>query len=142
MVDLGFMLITFFIFTATLSQPHITKLIMPQKGEPTTVAQSTSMTLLLDNEKAFAYEGLWEEAIAKHAVVETNYDLQTGLGARIRQKQKTLSAKNDLVVLIKPLTAASYQHVITALDEMQINNVKKYALVDATVDEISFARNN
>jgi hypothetical protein len=44
------------------------------------------------------------------------------------------------VVLIKPLPTASYQSVIAALDEMQINNVTHYALVDATAAEKSFVQ--
>jgi biopolymer transport protein ExbD len=136
MVDLGFLLITFFIFTATISQPRTTRLIMPAKGESTAVPASRSLTVLLDNEKAFVYEGLWEEAMAANAVTETNYDLQTGLGQRIRQKQNTLTEKDDLMVLIKPLSSASYQNIITALDEMLINDVKKYAITEAMAAEV------
>ena len=138
MVDLGFLLITFFIFTATISQPRITRLIMPKEGETTDVPASRSITLLLDKEKAFVYEGLWEEAITRRTLTATTYDLKTGLGHNIRQKQNVLAVKDDLVVLIKPLPSASYQNIITALDEMGINDIKKYAITDATAAEVLF----
>lgn len=141
MVDLGFLLITFFIFTATISQPRITRLIMPKEGETTDVPASCSLTLLLDKEKAFVYEGLWEEANRDKALLETTYTNNTGLGNNIRQKQKALPAKDDLIVLIKPLPSASYQNIITAMDEMLINDVKKYAITDATAAEVLFALN-
>lgn len=135
MVDLGFLLITFFIFTATLSQPSVTKLIMPKEGEESPVKESEAMTLLLDKEKAFAYEGRWDDAFAKGKIVETTYDLRSGIGKSLREKQARLTKKDDLVVVIKPLSTSSYQNVIAALDEMQINNVKRYAIVEATPDE-------
>jgi biopolymer transport protein ExbD len=135
MVDLGFLLITFFIFTATLSQPGVTRLIMPKEGPETSVAQRNALTFLLDKNKVYAYEGLWNEAKAKQAITALDYSLQNGLGSSIRQKQKTLQQKDDLVVLIKPLPASSYQNIIAALDDMQINGVKKYALLDAAPEE-------
>lgn len=141
MVDLGFLLITFFIFTATISQPGITRLIMPKEGETTDVPASRSLTLLLDKERAFVYEGLWKETNMDKALVETTYDIKTGLGNSIRKKQKVLAAKDDLIVLIKPLPSASYQSIITALDEMQINDVKKYAITNATAAEVFFTQN-
>ena len=139
MVDLGFLLITFFIFTATLSQPAITKLIMPADGAGTPVPQSKSLTVLLDRDKAFAYEGLWEDALLQNKITSTTYHQLTGVGNLIRQKQKKMESKSALVVLIKPMTTASYQNVVAALDEMQINNVKHYALVDATPGEKVYA---
>ena len=138
MVDLGFLLITFFIFTATLSQPGVTRLIMPNKGTGTDIPESKALTLLLDGNKIYAYEGRWQQAIANRRIIETDYNLQSGIGNRIRQKQKALAKKDDLVVLIKPLTSASYQNIIAALDEMKINNVGKYALLDATPEERSY----
>ena len=140
MVDLGFLLITFFIFTTTLSQPGITKLIVPKEGEDSNVAASKALTLLLDRDKAFTYEGKWEDALWQHRISTTGYHLQTGLGNTIRQKQQQLATKEDLVVLIKPLPTASYQQVITALDEMQINGVTKYALAEPTAAELLFVQ--
>ena len=141
MVDLGFLLITFFVFTATLSQPSVTKLVMPASGGETPVPQSKTLTLLLDRDKAFAYESFWQDAVAHQKIRQTGYDLQTGIGNSIRQKQKSLSSKDEVIVLIKPLATASYQRIIAALDEMQINGVKKYAFVDATAEEENFAKN-
>lgn len=140
MVDLGFLLITFFIFTATLSQPSVTKLIMPAKGAASIIKESNAITLLLDKDKAFAYEGMWQEAFAKRAIGQTTYDLRTGIGERLREKQRKLPAKEDMMVIIKPLQTSSYQNVIAALDEMQINGVKRYAVVDATPEEESLPR--
>lgn len=138
MVDLGFLLITFFIFTATLSQPAITKLVMPADGIGTPVPQSKSLTVLLDRDKAFVYEGLWEDALLQNKIKPTTYHQLTGIGNLIRQKQMKMESKNALVVLIKPLATASYQNVIAALDEMKINNVNHYALVDATPGEKAY----
>jgi biopolymer transport protein ExbD len=76
MVDLGFLLITFFIFTATLSQPRITRLIMPKDGEPADVAASRSLTLLLAKEKVMVYEGRWEDAVSNRTLSESTYHLQ------------------------------------------------------------------
>jgi biopolymer transport protein ExbD len=123
LVDLGSLLISFFVFTATVSQPRITKLVMPKAGGPTPVPQCKSITFLLDNKTAYVYEGRWEDA--GHKLTATTYDLQTGLGHYIGGKQQKLLQKNDLVMLLKSLPAASYQNVLAALDEMQINDVKK-----------------
>ena len=135
MVDLGFLLITFFIFTTSLSHPHITRLILPREGELTPFPESKALTLLLCADNVFVYEGQWEDALTNLAVQQTTYNLQTGIGIFIRQKQQKLSQKEDLLVLIKPLPSASYQNVISALDELQINGVKNYALLNASAEE-------
>jgi biopolymer transport protein ExbD len=139
MVDLGFLLITFFIFTAALSEPTVTRLIMPKEGAETIVPQSHSLTLLLGEKKLFAYEGIWEEARMQRRVAESGYGLAMGAGDLIREKRQRSGEK--LVVLIKPLAAASYENVVTMLDEMQISDVKKFAIVDAAPGEQSWAKN-
>jgi biopolymer transport protein ExbD len=50
-------------------------------------------------------------------------------------KAKTLPSVDDITVLIKPLTTASYQNVVAALDEMQINGVTNFMLVEASTEE-------
>ena len=140
MVDLGFLLITFFIFTTSLMEPTVTKLIMPQEAnEPMPVPKNSLLTTLVDKDKVYVYEGAWEEA--QNKIVQTNYHVQTGLGNFIRQKQQSLAIlnkKDELMVAIKPLPSASYQDVMNALDEMLINDVKRYAVMDASKEEKAF----
>ena len=62
MVDLGFLLITFFIFTATMSSPKTMDLNMPKdtdkKEEETKVKQSGALTIMLGKaDKVYFYEG-------------------------------------------------------------------------------------
>lgn len=138
MVDLGFLLITFFIFTTALAHPTVTRLVMPADGPPSEVKESNSLTALLDDGRVWIYKGRWDDAVAQRRVVQTDYNVHGGLGAAIRQKQKELatgSAKDDLVLLIKPLPSAPYRAVVAALDEVTINGVKRYALADASAEE-------
>lgn len=140
MVDLGFLLISFFIFTTTLTQPTTTKLTMPKADPNTTldVYEPTLFTVIVDREKAFVYEGGFKKAAVQNKLIKTNYNIRTGLGEAIRQKQKALAKegqKDDLMVVIKPTPSASYQELINVLDEMLINGVKHYAVVDASTAE-------
>ena len=140
MVDLGFLLITFFIFTTSLMESTKIKLTMPKEtGDAVPVFEKTLLTILVDKDKAYVYEGAWAKAMAESKILRTNYNVQTGVGYFIRQKQKSLGDKRDeLMVAIKPLSSANYQDVMNALDEMLVNNVKRYAIIDASKDEKTF----
>lgn len=142
MVDLGFLLITFFIFTTSMMEPNVTKLIMPTDGPGTPVSPNKIITALVDNNKLLLYEGSFDEASAGNKLVKTDFNVKTGFGHFIRQKQRALDAKGqkeDLVIAIKPLTSASYGDVMNALDEMKINNVQRYAIVDISQEEKNYA---
>ena len=143
MVDLGFLLIAFFIFTTEISKPAITSLYMPKDGDSTKVAESKSLTILLSNsDHVFYYNGDMNQAIKNNQVFLTSYDEMNGLGNIIRQSQNELNKrkidKKDLVVLIKPGRECSYKNVINALDEMLINGVSRYVITDLENEEISF----
>jgi len=142
MVDLGFLLISFFIFTTEISKPAITNLYMPKDGDSTKIADSTSLTILLSNSDHVAYyNGDMKTAIENNQVFQTSYDEINGIGNIIRQRQNELTkrkiVKKDLVVLIKPGRHSSYKNVINALDEMLINGVSKYVITDLENEEIS-----
>ena len=47
MVDLGFLLVSFFVFTTEISKPALTNLYMPKGGDPTPIPKSRSLTILL-----------------------------------------------------------------------------------------------
>ena len=140
MVDLGFLLITFFIFTTSMMQPTKTELSMPKQGGEQEVNERLLLTALVDKDRAYVYEGVFGNSTGKFVV--TGYNTQTGLGHYIRQKQYQLEAtgeKDQLMIAIKPLPSASYQDVINALDEMLINSVQRYGIMNLTEEEKQLA---
>lgn len=149
MVDLGFLLITFFVFTTSLTTPTATDLFMPKNdtSHPQPLPQSLAMTLLLDdNNKIYYYNGDFEHAIKTGQIMETSYSTYEGIGKAIRQKQKDLEltgkfdGREELMLIIKPTSVSVYKNVIDALDEVMINDVKKYAIVEPGDEEIIFLK--
>ncbi|HVF80326.1 MAG TPA: biopolymer transporter ExbD [Flavisolibacter sp.] len=141
MVDLGFLLITFFILTTSMAEPNTIKLVMPANGKPTPVKKSKTLTALLDRDKVYLYQGEWKQAEVTNTILESDYNIRTGFGNFIRLKQKQMEAKGekeDLLLIIKPLPSSSYQNIITALDEVLLNNLHHYAVVDVTEAEKKF----
>ena len=140
MVDLGFLLISFFIFTTSLSEPNATKLYMPADGPPGTLSENAALTLLLTGKDSiYYYHGKWEDATQKNGINFTSYEVKRGIGSVIREMQKRMGNKrNDLMLLIKPLETSSYDNLMNALDEVTINNVTRYAIVDVTEQEKNF----
>lgn len=143
MVDLGFLLITFFVITAEMSKPVAMNLYMPDEGRPMPVANSKGLTLLLGaGNTIFYYAGEKEEALKSKQVFKTGFT-EKEIGTVINEKQKQLDnnkpgSRDDLVVLIKAGKEASYKNVVDALDEMTIHGVKRYALLNQDTDESSY----
>jgi biopolymer transport protein ExbD len=129
MVDLGFLLITFFIFTSTMSQPTSMSLIMPKEsGKPTPIKESGALTLLpMGNGKVFYYEGTMEKSNLKATSIKGIREVL------INKKKRT--PEMDLFVVIKPSKVTDYSTIIDILDEVKITNVKRYAIADITAHE-------
>lgn len=126
MVDLGFLLITFFIFTSTMAQPTAMNLYMPKDvdkpEEQNKVKESGAFTIMLGKQDVvYYYEGLDPTKI-QTATFKTIRD------EIIRKRQNT--NPEDLVVIIKPTENATYKNTVDILDEMTINGIKRYAMVD------------
>ena len=129
MVDLGFLLITFFIFTTTMSQPTAMKLILPKDTEKpeeqNKVKESGALSLLLGNNNAvYYYEGTLLPDGSNFK--STNYKEIRNV---IINKKKSTNPE-DFVVVIKPGPESTYKNTVDILDEMTINEVKRYAMVD------------
>jgi biopolymer transport protein ExbD len=142
MVDLGFLLITFFIFTTTMSTPKATKLIMPADSNiPSQVGKSAALTVLpLSKNKVFYYHGELTEALQHGAFGITSYAVKDGIGQVVRDKQRMMDrlkagSRKELMLMIKPTKESNYQNVVDMLDEVAINDLKHYALMDITEDE-------
>jgi biopolymer transport protein ExbD len=137
MVDLGFLLISFFVLTNTISQPKAMKLAMPDDRDiidSSVVPADKTLNLLLDaDNKVYVYNG-------KEINNIRNTGSRTAIRAVISKKKSELRNKygNDsgMVVLIKPTINSTYADVINALDEMLICDIKTYMLVDANAAEL------
>ncbi|HJU45167.1 MAG TPA: biopolymer transporter ExbD [Chitinophagaceae bacterium] len=129
MVDLGFLLITFFIFTTTMSEATAMRLNLPKDTdrpeEQNKAKESGALTLMLGkNNMVYYYEGI----LAPDA---SNF--KTSRFSEIRDvilEKKKSTNPADFVVVIKPNEESTYKNAVDALDEMTINDVKRYALVD------------
>lgn len=127
MVDLGFLLITFFIFTTTMSRPKALTLHQPKEGKPTDVAASHVITLLLGkHDKVFYYEG--EDP---RKMLESDY---RGIRTILLDK-KSRTDTTFFQVILKPSKDASYKNSVSVLDEMLIDDIRHYALVDIDPSE-------
>jgi biopolymer transport protein ExbD len=134
MVDLGFLLITFFIFTATMNDPAAMQLYMPKdtdkQEELNKAKESGALTILLGkNNQVYYYEG--QLAADGSNFMSTNFK---GIRDVIINKRRT-TPPDDLVIVIKPNEEATYKNTVDILDEMTINDIKRFALVDITPQE-------
>jgi biopolymer transport protein ExbD len=163
MVDLGFLLITFFIFTATMSSPTQMDLNMPKESDKqedeTKIKQSGALTIMLAKEnqvyyyegeldpsganfKSTTFKGIRDEIIKKKDEVIKNH-VHDAKCEEIKQKAKerndpnweTADLDRDFVVVIKPTEDATYKNTVDILDEMTINDVKRFAMVKISDSE-------
>ena len=143
MVDLGFLLITFFIFTTSMAESRATSLFMPAEGDPTFVPASHAFTMILsDQNTIYYYRGDWEAALKNGQIGKTGYGSAHSIRQQIQSCQQSMGNKKDkLMLVIKPLAGASYQNVVDALDEAMINNVQRYAITDANPAEKLYIQN-
>lgn len=139
MVDLGFLLITFFVITTELSKPTSMDLFMPKDGPTSDLGDSYALSVILCGDKNYYYEGEWNKAFNENKVFPAT---TSQLRRIIIQKQQRLDeiktfkeGRNGLMLLIKPAKSTSYKNVVDVLDEAAINQVKKYAIIKLTDEE-------
>lgn len=128
MVDLAFLLLTFFMLTTTFAKPTVLQLTMPVKGAETPVLESEAMTIILGkNHRVHYYFGL--NTPQDKTVSMPELHTTTFAASGIRQALLARQSR-PTIVLIKPSAEAKYQDMVDILDEMSITNQKKYALVN------------
>lgn len=144
MVDLAFLLITFFMLTTSLSKPQSMDLGLPDK-EPDPnkkevdlkVDENRTMTILMgDNNQLMYYMGIMNTPMAPETITYGRNGIRKEL---IKRKeaviQYTGTAEKGLIVLIKPGKNSHYRNLVDILDEMAISDVPTYAIVDISPQE-------
>lgn len=133
MVDLAFLLITFFMLTTTLAKKKEMDLAMPDNSVKTSqlpVAATRSMTVILGSHNKLEW---YMGEPGKTAPTVDNYGkdgLRKALVENSKKVEETHPAPdNFMIVLIKPSDKSTYENLVTTLDEMSITGIKSYAIV-------------
>lgn len=144
MVDLAFLLITFFMLTTTLSRPKSMALVMPDKNGPAgKVDEHRTLTILIGaDDKAQCYMGIAGDQKPREVKIGTR-ELRHEI-KQAKQKAHAYSTANNkpdgLIVIIKPDKTSNYGNLVDVLDEMEINGVKTYAIADIEKKELAMLR--
>ena len=170
MVDLGFLLITFFMLTTSMLKPQTMEISVPSKDEvkeedQNKVKASQAITVLLGKEdKLYYFFGAEENGVIPE-LIETDYSSE-GIRKMLVQKNfdvmkqvqdlknekankkvneadynKRLSeyraSKAAPIIMIKATDESNYKNLVDILDEMQICNIARYAIVDITPEDLA-----
>jgi hypothetical protein len=167
MVDLAFLLLTFFILATSLNKPKALEIIYPKevdKKEETTKLQDELATTLLigeDDEDIYYYFGKFKPDTTallptdfskdgfRKILLERNKDinervklLKTAHGNKeisdSTYKKEYSRLVNDSLapfVIVKTIEESKWRNVVNAVDELNITNVKKRAIIDMAESE-------
>lgn len=133
--DLGFLLITFFMFTTTFSKPNMLNLNMPAKNEdqfPQEKAEIklvNSITLLLGKDDKVYWYQEDESGLNVNTMHESDYSKDGIRNVLLTAKNKALD-KDIFTVIIKPTDDSDYQNLVDILDEMKITKNSRYGITD------------
>lgn len=150
MVDLAFLLISFFMLTTTLNKPKAMELNMPKHvdkpDDKQDVGECQVLNVLLDTlDQVWYYEGLQVAGLKK-----TTFAGDGGIRKVVMKMLKKVpnecppkqdGGKRDAIVLIKMLSGARYKNMVDILDEMDITGCKIYAIQEPDPIEIEAVEN-
>jgi biopolymer transport protein ExbD len=136
MVDLAFLLLTFFVMTTTLNKPQTMEITMPEKPKPgdemPEVNEKNVLTLVLgQDDKIYWYMGITDPK------VEVSNFSATGMRKILLEKKAELP---KLIVLIKAMDEAKYKNMVDIMDEMNISAMQRFALVDITDTDVQLVK--
>lgn len=143
MVDLGFLLITFFMFTTTFSKPNVMKLNMPEKDDkevkqPETqdIKESNTISIIMGKDNRVFWHQKSAKNLTPDLLKEADYSSgENSIRAAIMFAAKNALSPDKFTVVIKPNDDCNYKNTVDILDEMEITKSERYAIVDITKEE-------
>ncbi|MGQ2982261.1 ExbD/TolR family protein [Flavobacterium sp.] len=152
MVDLAFLLITFFMLTTTLSKPQAMPLPMPEKNpdkvidDNTKIPEERMMTILIGSKNRIMwYMGKFDTPTipptqASFGKDGIRKDLLKNVQLGKQYAAKEGKPEQGLVVNIKASDKASYKNLVDILDEMAITKPQLFAIGDMTPGELDLLK--
>jgi biopolymer transport protein ExbD len=136
MVDLGFLLITFFMYTTTFTNPVQLSFNQPIEDDDLTseIMESNSLTIIIGKDD----ELLYHQTNLDDLTALTNIsESKSALRELLISSKKNASKAENFTVIIKPSEFSTYGGFVDVLDEMVIINQDIYAVVDISEKEVS-----
>ncbi len=141
MVDLAFLLISFFMLTVVITESRQMDLAMPDGGVTAPIGDCQVLQVLIDSaDRIYTYEGL-----AMENLKETSLNPEDGIRQVLMEKATEVRAScppdisgkpRQMVCLIKLLSGSHYSSMVNILDEMEITGVKVYTLQEPSAEEV------
>jgi len=125
MVDLAFLLITFFMLTTSINKPNAMDVAMPDKNEEDPedrleVADTRTLTLLLgSNNKIEWYHGDYSSPIEGPEIVDYGKEGIRPILIKKMEQVKQQTGK-DLIIVLRPSEKSTHRNLVDILDEMNI----------------------
>ena len=136
MVDLAFLLITFFMLVTTFNKPNVMDLGLPAKPKPdapkpppTEIDLSNSISLIIGKDNRIFYDQLDQAGLNEQTLQETSFDRE-GITKVIEQAKARAKDQTKFTVIIKPTDDAVYKNFVDILDEMAITKNEIYGITD------------
>lgn len=135
MVDLAFLLITFFMLVTTFNKPNVMDLGLPakpkdqQKPPPTEIDLSNSISIIIGKDNRIFYHQLDAASLNDQTLQETTFD-RNGITKVIEQAKARAKDQSKFTVIIKPTDDAVYKNFVDILDEMAITKNEIYGITD------------
>lgn len=145
MVDLAFLLITFFMLTTTLLEQRAMRLDAPDvKGPQTPVSECQVLNIVTDSlGHIYYWEGLDCKTVNQIALKGDH-----ALGDKIKARKaflksnclRTSGKPKDMICLIKLLPGTQYENMVRVLDEVASDSVPIYAVQAYSPEEVKAVR--
>ena len=171
MVDLAFLLLTFFILATSLSKPKTLEIIYPKevenKDEKTKLADELATTILIGEgeDHLFYYQGKFDPDTTvlqktdfskdgfRKVLLEKNrtinervFELKADLNSKQLSKEdyeaqykeaysKIVNDEMAPFVIVKTIDKSMWRNVVNSIDELNICNVRKRAILDMEKNE-------
>ncbi|MHA6696440.1 ExbD/TolR family protein [Chryseobacterium sp. A301] len=135
MVDLAFLLITFFMLVTTFNKPNVMDLGLPakpkedQKSPDTEIKLSNSISIIIGKDNRIFYHQQDQAGLNASTLFETTLDRE-GIRKVIQQAKAGAEDETKFTVIIKPTDEALYKNFVDMLDEMAITKSEQYGITD------------
>lgn len=136
MVDLGFLLITFFMFTTNFTKPNVMDLGLPAKdpnprpmADDIVIDTKNQITFILGKDNRIFYHQSSKEDLNPANLKETSFS-GINISKVISEAYNKAPRKEIFTIIVKPTDDANYKNFVDVLDNIAISKKERYGVTD------------